>query len=87
MIVYFLVSCDPYSDGRPSTDSKGTDHPFFPPLNPAEEKWPSVETNYTAIANGLGGDSDAARAILGGNAVRILGLDVCQGSPRFPLLL
>lgn len=58
----------------------GTDHPFFPPLDPAEEKWPSVQTNYAAISRGFGDDTDAAKAILGGNAVRILGLDVSGSS-------
>lgn len=51
----------------------GTDHPFFPPLNENEGKWLSVESNRAAIS-GAGGD--AVEAILGGNAVRVLGLDI-----------
>lgn len=51
----------------------GTDHPFFPPLNDRDGKWMSVESNREAIDGAAGG---AVEAILGGNAVRILGLDV-----------
>lgn len=64
----------------------GTDHPFFPPLprggdtevreEPQEEagegRWLSVTTNYKAIADAFEGD--AANEILGGNAIRLLGL-------------
>ena len=50
----------------------GTDHPFFPPLNEKDGKWLSVESNRDAI--GDTGD-EAVDAILGGNAVRVLGLD------------
>jgi aminocarboxymuconate-semialdehyde decarboxylase len=48
----------------------GTDHPFFPPLEKEEEKWPSVETNYEAIR------ATGARAALGGNAMRVLNLSI-----------
>jgi predicted TIM-barrel fold metal-dependent hydrolase len=51
----------------------GTDHPFFPPLNEKDGKWLSVESNREAI--GSAGD-DTVEAILGGNAVRVLGLGV-----------
>jgi predicted TIM-barrel fold metal-dependent hydrolase len=51
----------------------GTDHPFFPPLNEKDGKWLSVESNRDAIG-GAGGN--AVEAILGGNAVRVLGLDI-----------
>ncbi|EKG20481.1 Amidohydrolase 2 [Macrophomina phaseolina MS6] len=54
----------------------GTDHPFFPPLDEEETEWLSVKTNYTAIKEAFGGDAEAAEAVLGGNAVRILKLDV-----------
>lgn len=53
----------------------GTDHPFFPPLDGKEdETWLSVTTNYKAIDETLAGDADAIKAVLGGNAVRILNL-------------
>jgi predicted TIM-barrel fold metal-dependent hydrolase len=53
----------------------GTDHPFFPPLKERSDKWPSVGTNYAAIQSIFGEGQETARGILGGNAVRILGLD------------
>ena len=53
----------------------GTDHPFFPALNPTQEKWPSVTSNYAAISTAFGDDSESAKAVLGGNALRILSLD------------
>ncbi|KAF4304511.1 Amidohydrolase 2 [Botryosphaeria dothidea] len=54
----------------------GTDHPFFPPLDGEETEWLSVKTNYAAIKQAFDGDADAAEAVLGGNAARILKLDV-----------
>ncbi|KIW11976.1 hypothetical protein PV08_09250 [Exophiala spinifera] len=55
----------------------GTDHPFFPPLGDEEDaKWLSVESNKVAIGGCFPQDQDARRKILGGNAVRVLGLDV-----------
>jgi len=53
----------------------GTDHPFFPPLKDPEARWESVDTNLKAIENAFG-DGDVAREVLGGNAVRLLGLEV-----------
>ena len=53
----------------------GTDHPFFPPLKEKEGKWPSVETNYAAIAGALG-EHEKVDAILGGNAIRVLDLAI-----------
>lgn len=63
----------------------GTDHPFFPPVGEndntgkgeaaANEPWLSVTLNTEAVRDGTGGDEEAAEGILGGNAVRILGLD------------
>jgi aminocarboxymuconate-semialdehyde decarboxylase len=52
----------------------GTDHPFFPPLEEEAKEWHSVSTNYSAIAKAFKGDDDAAKSVLGGNAMRILRL-------------
>jgi predicted TIM-barrel fold metal-dependent hydrolase len=52
----------------------GTDHPFFPPLGDEGGKWLSVETNYAGIKGALGSETAGAKAALGGNAVRVLGL-------------
>jgi predicted TIM-barrel fold metal-dependent hydrolase len=56
----------------------GTDHPFFPPLlgHQSGGKWLSVESNKAAIDGCLPQDEEARRKILGGNAVRVLGLDL-----------
>ncbi|KAL6244070.1 hypothetical protein RBB50_008939 [Rhinocladiella similis] len=55
----------------------GTDHPFFPPLGDEKDsKWLSVESNKAAIDGAFPQDQDARRKILGGNAVRVLGLDL-----------
>ncbi|KAL0253143.1 hypothetical protein SLS55_010595 [Diplodia seriata] len=54
----------------------GTDHPFFPPLDGEETEWLSVKTNYAAIKQAFDGDELAAEAVLGGNAARILKLDL-----------
>lgn len=54
----------------------GTDHPFFPPLHSADEKWPSVTTNYAAINAGVGDGSEEAKDILGRNALKILDIDL-----------
>ncbi len=55
----------------------GTDHPFFPPLgNDQDSKWLSVESNKGAIEGTFPRDEDAKKKILGGNAVRVLGLDL-----------
>jgi hypothetical protein len=54
----------------------GTDHPFFPPLDEKEDSaWLSVSTNFAAIEKTLSPDQEAVRAVLGGNAVRILNLN------------
>lgn len=60
--------------GSPDRVMFGTDHPFFPPVTESSGKWPSVVKNYSAI-QGAFGDEDIARNILGGNAVRVLGLE------------
>ena len=55
----------------------GTDHPFFPPLGDEEgTKWLSVESNKGVIGDSFPGDEEAQKKILGGNAVRVLGLDL-----------
>jgi aminocarboxymuconate-semialdehyde decarboxylase len=53
----------------------GTDHPFFPPLKDREARWESVETNLKAIEGAIWSER-VTRGILGGNAVRVLGLEV-----------
>lgn len=53
----------------------GTDHPFFPPLSNDEQgEWESVSMNAEAIEKAVGAGSQA-EAILGSNAIRILGLN------------
>ena len=57
----------------------GTDHPFFPPLEKNGEKgeWLSVTTNYKAIKDAFGpGEMEKVEGVLGGNAVRLLRLEV-----------
>ncbi|KAJ9203955.1 hypothetical protein DTO164E3_2309 [Paecilomyces variotii] len=64
-----------HAAGGPDRLLFGTDHPFFPPLDGKEEEpWLSVTTNYKAIDATLAGDTDSIKAVLGGNAVRILDL-------------
>lgn len=56
----------------------GTDHPFFPPLKTGEGgRWLSVDSNLGAI-EGVGADKDreVARKILGGNAAKVLGIEI-----------
>ncbi|KAL8795087.1 MAG: hypothetical protein Q9195_002384 [Heterodermia aff. obscurata] len=67
----------------------GTDHPFFPPVGGGapgegeEEDWTSVTTNVEAVKNAFGPeDVDGIRAVLGGNAIRLFGLDVESGDKR-----
>ena len=52
----------------------GTDHPFFPPLNDKHGKWLSVESNREAIDGVSDQDQEAAKKILGQNAIKVLGL-------------
>ncbi|QSZ37364.1 hypothetical protein DSL72_009462 [Monilinia vaccinii-corymbosi] len=67
----------------------GTDAPFFPPLDHVAEdggeggggrgeggKWLSVELNMDAIRKACGAGSEEEKAVLGGNAIRLFGLDV-----------
>lgn len=54
----------------------GTDHPFFPPLGEEGGKWLSVESNKSVINGALSQDDKAIKNILGGNAVRVLGLEL-----------
>lgn len=60
----------------------GTDHPFFPPLgngakggDEVEGEWPSVVANKKAIDKVFGAGSEAAKGILGGNAIQLFGLE------------
>ena len=52
----------------------GTDHPFFPPLVDDGIEWLSVTLNSKAVKSAFGEDEEAAAAVMGGNAVRILRL-------------
>jgi predicted TIM-barrel fold metal-dependent hydrolase len=52
----------------------GTDHPFFPPLKSRDARWESVDTNLNAIEGAIGSER-VTRAILGGNALRVLGIE------------
>ena len=53
----------------------GTDHPFFPPLNIDEQgEWESMTWNRDSVSKALGADSEAAKAVMGGNAVEVLKL-------------
>ncbi|KAI0408608.1 uracil-5-carboxylate decarboxylase [Xylaria palmicola] len=53
----------------------GTDHPFFPPPGGDEQgEWESMTWNREAVSKALGADSEDARAVMGGNAVRALNL-------------
>ncbi|MCJ1415651.1 hypothetical protein MMC32_001983 [Xylographa parallela] len=56
----------------------GTDHPFFPPVGEGEGEgeWLSVRMNVEAVEGVFGGDREGAEGVLGGNAVRLLGLDL-----------
>jgi aminocarboxymuconate-semialdehyde decarboxylase len=54
----------------------GTDHPFFPPLEEGEKEWLSVRTNERAVEGAFGGEEEGVNAVMGGNAVRVLKLDV-----------
>ncbi|KAF2140771.1 uncharacterized protein K452DRAFT_288858, partial [Aplosporella prunicola CBS 121167] len=62
----------------------GTDHPFFPPLGKDDDadtdaadsqQWQSVQTNYAAINATFAHDEAGKQAVLGGNAIRVLGLE------------
>ncbi|PGH36896.1 hypothetical protein GX50_00130 [[Emmonsia] crescens] len=76
-VIYGEVGLKAAVHGAGSVDRVlfGTDHPFFPPLDGKDEQWLSVTTNRRAIDGAFGLESDAATAILGGNAVRILKLE------------
>ena len=52
----------------------GTDNPFFPPLK-GEGQWASVTSNLAAV-KGVGLNAEDVRKVLGGNAARILGIDI-----------
>ncbi|KAI4130895.1 MAG: hypothetical protein LQ338_001492 [Usnochroma carphineum] len=54
----------------------GTDHPFFPPLGEERGEWTSVVTNMEAARGVFGEDGEGMEGVLGGNAIRVFGLDV-----------
>lgn len=55
----------------------GTDHPFFPPLKGGEGvRWASVDGNLEAIDGVEGVKGEVVRKILGGNAARVLGIEI-----------
>lgn len=56
------------------TQTTGTDHPFFPPLEEGEDEWLSVKLNTQAVQSAFGGDQKAADAVMGSNAKRVLRL-------------
>lgn len=58
----------------------GTDHPFFPPLEEGAEEWMSVGTNVDAVKEAFGDDEQGVAKVLGGNAIKLLGLDVATDS-------
>ncbi|PHH63042.1 hypothetical protein CDD81_6373 [Ophiocordyceps australis] len=55
----------------------GSDHPFFPPLAgmDTDGMWPSVSINATAVTKAVGEGTPEAKAIMGANAIKILGLE------------
>ncbi|GAB1320707.1 hypothetical protein MFIFM68171_10917 [Madurella fahalii] len=56
----------------------GTDHPFFPPVGGEkgveDGEWESVRLNARAVNRAFGEGSDEAEMVMGGNAVKVLGL-------------
>jgi predicted TIM-barrel fold metal-dependent hydrolase len=53
----------------------GTDHPFFPPLMSDEQgEWESVSLNAEAVTKAVGEGTEEAKAIMGGNAIKVLRL-------------
>lgn len=54
----------------------GTDHPFFPPIDSdIQGEWHSAIFNADAVDTAFSKGSDIARAVMGGNATRVLRLD------------
>ena len=59
----------------------GTDHPFFPPLEEGKTQWDSWRTNADAV---LGRQNKSeTKMIMGGNAMKLLGLDVPETTQIF----
>ena len=54
----------------------GTDHPFFPPLEPGAREWKSVRTNVQAIREAFQDDEKTVKGVLGENAANLLNLPV-----------
>jgi aminocarboxymuconate-semialdehyde decarboxylase len=52
----------------------GTDHPFFPPLDAAAKKRPSMMVVRDAVAEAYGGEREVYGRIMGGNAVSAFNL-------------
>jgi predicted TIM-barrel fold metal-dependent hydrolase len=76
-VIYSEVGLKAAVDAAGSADRLmfGTDHPFFPPLTSDEEgQWESVTLNAEAVDKAVGQGSEAAKGIMGGNAVRVLRL-------------
>lgn len=76
-VVYSEVGLRAAVDAAGSADRLmfGTDHPFFPPLTSDEEgRWESVTLNAEAVDKAVGRGSEAAKRIMGDNAVKVLKL-------------
>ncbi|KAI0024992.1 2-amino-3-carboxymuconate-6-semialdehyde decarboxylase [Xylariomycetidae sp. FL0641] len=79
-VIYSPVGLRAAADAAGGADRLlfGTDHPFFPPLAAADDdeqgEWESVTWNRDAVHEALGKDSEAARKVMGGNAVEVLRL-------------
>lgn len=54
----------------------GTDHPFFSPLGEGQEEWMSVRSIVDAVDIALQNDQEGIEGVLGGNAVRLLELNL-----------
>ena len=54
----------------------GSDHPFFPPLQPGAQVWKSVQTNIEAIQAAFPDDEEAVTDVLGGNAARLFNIPI-----------
>ena len=58
----------------------GTDHPFFPPIEPGAKEWKSVKTNVQAIWEAFDDDKTTVQKVLGKNAAGLLDLPVGKSS-------
>lgn len=55
---------------------KGTDHPFFPPLDGEGDRWKSVDENLDAIAGVPGWGDEERTKVMGTNAVGLFDLEL-----------